>query len=145
MKMRSFSDRNRDDKEARCERGLTPHVVESTYLRADAAADAAALLASSAAPTAIFAHNDQAALGVLDALAALGRQPGVDVSVVGYDNSSISSAPGTALTTVDIHAHELGAHAARLAVERMDNPEVAATTAMSAPTLVVRGSTAPLV
>ncbi len=47
---------------------------------------------------------------------------GGDVSVVGYDNSSVSSGPGTALTTVDLRGDELGAAAARAALRRLAAP-----------------------
>ncbi|WP_289013463.1 LacI family DNA-binding transcriptional regulator [uncultured Microbacterium sp.] len=121
--------------------GLAPRVASSSYLRAQAAIDAAALLDGPEPPTAIFAHNDQAAFGVLDAAHDRGLVPGVDLSVVGYDNSSMSRAPGTALTTVDLHGAELGRAAAELAAERVSRPDAERLTRTSAPTLIVRGTT----
>jgi DNA-binding LacI/PurR family transcriptional regulator len=123
--------------------GLAPRVASSSYLRAQAAIDAAALLDGPEPPTAIFAHNDQAAFGVLDAAHDRGLVPGVDLSVVGYDNSSMSRAPGTALTTVDLHGAELGRAAAELAAERVSRPDAERLTRTSAPTLIVRGTTGP--
>lgn len=129
--------------EAMREAGLTAQCVVVSYLRADAAAAAAAMLDSAEAPTAVFAHNDQAALGVLDELIDRKLVPGRDVSVVGYDNSSVSRAPGTALTSVDLHGEELGRAAARAAVARLEDPQSPVVSEVSEPELVARTSSGP--
>lgn len=123
--------------------GLAPTVVKSRYSRHEAAADIGPLLSRPPGerPTAVFAHNDQAALGVLDAMAALGlRTPG-DVSVVGYDNAQASRAPGTALTTVDVKGQWLGEQAAHAALARATRPAEPATSVVTSPQLVVRSTT----
>ena len=126
--------------------GLEPWVVESSYSRRGAADDIAPVLSlpPESRPTAVFAHNDQAALGVLDAMADLGLTAPRDVSVVGYDNTLVSRAPGTSLTTVDIHGEELGRQAATAAARRLLDPEAAPVNLVSAPTLVVRSTTGPV-
>jgi DNA-binding LacI/PurR family transcriptional regulator len=121
--------------------GLTPQVVASTYSREQAALDVAPLLDSTDRPTAIFAHNDQSALGVLDAMASRGLHAPADISVIGYDNTSASKAPGVALTTVDIHAQGLGRTAAEVALQRLQDPAAEIINRGSTPTLVVRGTT----
>lgn len=123
--------------------GLAPRTVVTTYSRHTAAMDAAALLDSAEPPTAVFAHNDQAALGVLDALASRGLHAGRDVSVVGYDNSSVGRFPGTALTTVDVHSRSLGKTAASLALRRLTDPDGARVRVPSLPSLVIRATTGP--
>lgn len=125
--------------------GHPPWIVPSHYARDLAAADVGPVLDLPAGqrPTAVFAHNDQAAMGVLDAMATRGLQAPRDVSVVGYDNTRSSRAPGTALTTVDIHGEELGAMAAELAHRRLADPGLPAAVRTLAPTLVVRDTTAP--
>lgn len=124
--------------------GLEPQVVETTYSREDAARDAGALLDGVNAPTAIFAHNDQAALGTLDALVSRDLIPGRDVSVVGYDNSSVSRSPGNALTTVDVDGVMLGRGAAELALRRIAHPDAPPEWRTSFPSLVVRATTGPV-
>ena len=119
--------------------GLVPRIVSSSYARADVAHDAGRLL-DDVAPSAIFAHNDQAALGVLDAVAERGLSAPGDVSVVGYDNSTISQTPGTALTTVDVRAFDLGVQAAQVALDRLAEPEHPMLNRMLMPTLVARGT-----
>lgn len=125
--------------------GLEPHVVASQYSRSSAARDISPVLARSAEarPTAVFAHNDQAALGVLDAIAALGLRTPEDISVVGYDNTPVSRTPGTPLTTVDIHGEELGRLAAEAALRRLAEPTAPAAVVASTPTLIVRATTDP--
>lgn len=67
---------------------------------------AAQLLQSSEPPTAIFASNDQSAIGVIQAAEELGLKIPDDLSVVGFDN--ISEAKYLGLTTVDQFLEEMG-------------------------------------
>jgi LacI family transcriptional regulator len=63
------------------------------------------------------------ALGVIDALMDVGlRVPG-DVAVIGYDDMSFASSRLIELTTVRQPRHEMGAEAARLLVNRIQNPD----------------------
>lgn len=125
------------------EAGLTPEIQPSAYSRTQAARDIGPLLDHPDRPTAIFAHNDQSALGVLDAIAARGMRAPSDISVVGYDNTSASTPPGIALTTVDIHAQDLGRTAAEKALQRLTDPGAPTIDWASEPTLIVRGTTGP--
>jgi DNA-binding LacI/PurR family transcriptional regulator len=138
-----YMDRRYGYVETMTEAGLRPQVAETTYAREAAASDAAALLDGGDPPTAVFAHNDQAAMGVLDALSDRGLAPGRDVSVIGYDNSSPSKVPGITLTSVDVDGVTLGRSAAELALRRIDSPEAPAEWRTSFPTLVVRSTTGP--
>jgi DNA-binding LacI/PurR family transcriptional regulator len=122
--------------------GLSPRIVPSSYSREVCAADTVRVLDSQDRPTAIFAHDDQAALGVLDAITVRGLRP-PEISVVGFDNSSLSRAPGVALTTLDVHSIEAGRIAATLAIERLAHPDRAPVTRMLKPTLIIRGTTGP--
>jgi DNA-binding LacI/PurR family transcriptional regulator len=62
----------------------TPEV--SRYTRAEGAAATAALLAGAERPDAIFAFNDELALGALHVLARHGLRVPEDVAVVGFDD-----------------------------------------------------------
>ncbi|MGW3142985.1 LacI family DNA-binding transcriptional regulator, partial [Streptomyces sp. NPDC001139] len=59
------------------------------------------LLSRAERPTAVFAVNDIASVGALSAAEELGLRVPHDVSVVGYDNTSISRLRHVWLTTVD--------------------------------------------
>ncbi|WP_211298980.1 LacI family DNA-binding transcriptional regulator [Kineococcus rhizosphaerae] len=122
--------------------GLAPRAIPTAHSRTQAAEDVSVLLDDASPPTAVFAHNDQAALGVLDAMAVRGLTSD-DVSVVGYDNSSVSSAPGTALTTIDVHATQVGRAAAEVALARLAAPGAERTVRSWEPSLVVRTTTRP--
>jgi len=74
-------------------------------------------------PLAVACGNDVIALGVIDALMDLGlRVPG-DVAVIGYDDMSFASSRLIELTTVRQPRHEMGAEAARLLVNRIQDPD----------------------
>jgi DNA-binding LacI/PurR family transcriptional regulator len=138
-----YLDRQRGYRELMRSAGLAPHVIPSAYSRAEATRDIGPALDSPERPTAIFAHNDQAAMGVLDAVASRGLAVPDDISVVGYDNSAVSQAPGTSLTTVDIHGRELGRDAAEIALKRIADPALPPVATFSLPSLVVRRTTGP--
>lgn len=126
--------------------GCTPWIVDSHYSRQQAKSDIWPILTLPAneRPTAIFAHNDTAALGVLDALVELGMKAPEDISLIGYDNSLLSQAPGTDLTTVDIHGQELGMEAARMAIARLKDLGAPPRDTSIEPTLVIRKTTGPV-
>jgi LacI family transcriptional regulator len=93
-------------------------------------------------PTAIFAGADFAALGVLRAAYELGLRIPADLSLVGYDNTTLASSAPINLTSVDQAAHDLGSTAARLLGERMDGRRRSVLTS-TAPRLIVRDTTGP--
>ncbi|WP_369046121.1 LacI family DNA-binding transcriptional regulator [Sinomonas sp. P10A9] len=124
--------------------GLSPRVVVApSHSFESGEATAAGFLAASDGPTAVFAHNDQLALGVREAALALGLTIPGDLSVVGYDDSRGARLRGIDLTSVDLHAHQLGAAAGAAALARLRFPSEPAVDECSAPRLVVRASTAP--
>jgi DNA-binding LacI/PurR family transcriptional regulator len=91
--------------------------------------------------TAIFAANDQMALGVLRALAEVGRRVPQQVSVVGFDD--IPEAPyfPAALTSVRQEFDLVGTQAVALLLLRMAGEPTTAKTVLP-PTLINRDSTA---
>jgi LacI family transcriptional regulator len=91
-------------------------------------------------PTAIICHNDLLALGVIGALRRLGLAPGVDVSVVGFDDIPESSYSVPALTTVATRPMAVGAHAATLLLKRIATPAGPPERILVPPYLIVRGT-----
>jgi LacI family transcriptional regulator len=100
-----------------------------------------ALLESGAEATAIVAGNDLMALGCYDALAARGMECPRDMSVVGFNDMPFSERFVPPLTTVGIPQYEIGAAAAELLLERLQDGGAAVGEVTLAPRLVVRGST----
>lgn len=105
-----------------------------------------ALLADHPGLTAVFAANDQMALGALRALGEAGRRVPDDVSVVGFDDIPESEFYGPPLTTVRQHFTEAGKLAVTMLLDLLEpaGAEPAGRSASLVPTeLVVRESTAP--
>ncbi|WP_309135526.1 LacI family DNA-binding transcriptional regulator [Cellulomonas sp.] len=89
-------------------------------------------------PDAVFAANDQLALGLLHAFRRAGVRVPDDVAVVGFDDEPGSAFAAPPLTTVRQGFEELGAHAVRVLVDALGGAEP--TRELIAPELVVRES-----
>ena len=92
--------------------------------------------------TAVFAANDQMALGLVRALHERGRRVPDDVSVVGFDDLPEAQFFIPSLTTVQQPFPDLGRRVMSL-VERVLGGEEAPSVELVATTLVVRESSAP--
>ncbi len=93
--------------------------------------------------TAVFAANDEMALGVLRALHEDGRRVPQDVSVVGFDDISPSACFVPPLTTVHQDFAEVGRRCVDQALRQIRGEPVAHGTSLVPTHLVVRESTAP--
>ncbi|MDO0938593.1 LacI family DNA-binding transcriptional regulator [Streptomyces sp. DG2A-72] len=94
--------------------------------------------------TAVFASNDQMALGVLHALHEAGRAVPEDVSVVGYDDIPEAAHFLPPLTTVRTDFAEIGTRSLRLLLNRIDDPAAPPRAEPLVPVeLVVRRSSGP--
>jgi DNA-binding LacI/PurR family transcriptional regulator len=118
-------------------------VAGGDYTEDGGARGVGALLRGTDVPTAIFAANDLAAVGALQALAEHGLRVPEDVSLVGYDNTALAALGHINLTTVDQPRRDMGATAVRLLLERLDEGRSRARHLVVAPSLVVRGTAAP--
>jgi DNA-binding LacI/PurR family transcriptional regulator len=92
--------------------------------------------------TAVFAGNDQMALGVLRALHELGREVPGDVSVAGFDDIPEAAYFTPPLTTVRQRFDEVGRQALLALVAQLDGARRTGERTTIAPELVVRASTA---
>jgi DNA-binding LacI/PurR family transcriptional regulator len=129
--------------EALRRRSLTPDVIESAFTEEGGSAAAEALLAREALPTAIMAANDRTAAGVIATLVRRGVLVPEDVSVVGFDDSSIAALPYVGLTTVRHDPRALAAQALDAVIHRIDEPDAPIVARRDAPELIVRRSTGP--
>ncbi|MFC8303636.1 LacI family DNA-binding transcriptional regulator [Specibacter sp. NPDC057265] len=93
--------------------------------------------------TAIVVGSDEMAFGVLRALDECGRRVPEDVSVVGFDDIDLAAFSTPPLTTVRQSFEDTGRRAVQRLVANIVHPELATTTELRAPKLVVRASTAP--
>ena len=98
------------------------------------------VLASGA--TAVFAANDQLALGLLCALGEAGRSVPEDLSVVGFDDMAPAQWSAPPLTTVRQPFAEMGRVAVHNVLRLVDGVALSAPRVELATQLVVRSSTA---
>jgi DNA-binding LacI/PurR family transcriptional regulator len=122
--------------------GLAPRIVPSEYTDA-AGAKAVQELLRGDLPTAVVSCNDFNAVGAISALEEAGyRVPG-DVSVVGYDNTSLAALRHVSLTTIDQPRNEFGRLAAEALLQRVRGERAEPVRHLLHPSLVVRSTTAP--
>jgi DNA-binding LacI/PurR family transcriptional regulator len=101
------------------------------------------LLAGDPRPTAIVAGNDLAALGALNAIEEAGLEVPGDVSLVGYDNTSLASLRHISLTTVHQPRREIGQMAMKALLRRIGQSDIRARRVVLQPRLVDRHTTGP--
>ncbi len=100
------------------------------------------LLSGPDRPTAIFAGSDLQALGVLDAVRALGMHVPHDLSVVGYDDIPLAQWVSPRLTTIRQPLMRMAEEATRLVLRMQEAPLESVPRMDLATSLVVRESTA---
>ncbi len=125
--------------------GLGRHttVVSGTVTEEGGHRGALTLLARHPLPTAIIAPNDLAAIGVLNAIEEKGLRVPEDISLVGYDNTSLAGLRHISLTTVNQPRAEMGQLAMSALLERIEMGRSQPRHAVLPPSLVIRKTTAP--
>lgn len=102
--------------------------------------EAAAVLLDEAAPTAFVCASDTLATGVLHTLADRGLHPGVDIAVVGFDDSQVAQVLHPGLTSVRQPLEEVAVELVRDIEGLLATPPQIRPGRLLAPTLAVRGS-----
>lgn len=108
----------------------------------DVFGEAAAAAVAVDPPDAVLAFNDEAAAGLVHALRARGVAVPQDVSVMGFDDSSVAALPTVSLTTIGQDSEALARSAVAQAAARIEGEGVVREVVVP-PRLVVRGSTRP--
>jgi LacI family transcriptional regulator len=124
-------------------RGLTEaplHLEAPLATSSEAKSVLDTILASRQKPTAIFAHNDALALGLIESMRERGLACPADFAIVGFNNTELGRVLATPLTTVDYPVEEVGDHAARLVRMLTADPKADWQTRTFKPSLVVRAS-----
>jgi LacI family transcriptional regulator len=95
-------------------------------------------------PTAIFAANDQSALGAYQAAQEAGLSIPADLSIVGFDNIPDAAQANPGLTTVDQSIQEMGKIAIQMLVKLIEGEVLENKITKTGTHLVVRQSCQPL-
>ena len=117
-------------------------IASGDYTTATGVSGARELLALEQPPTAIFASNDQMAMGVFQVAEELGLKIPDDLSVVGFDNISESKYMG--LTTVDQFISEMGYVATGMLIKLINGTPLDNQTYRKQTQLVIRTSCRPI-
>jgi len=72
---------------------------------------------------AVFAANDRMAIGLMQGLKPLGIQIGVDMALIGYDDSDAASLSDLPLSTVRVPFYEMGTIAAEKLLQQVNGKE----------------------
>ncbi len=125
--------------------GLTDHmtIVEGGFTESGGYRGGQVLLEQQMLPTAIIAANDLCAIGILNALEEAGLEIPRDVSLVGYDNTSLAALRHVSLTSIHQPGEDMGRKAMDLLFERIHEGRTTPRHEVVAPSLVVRSTTAP--
>ncbi|MFC8662227.1 LacI family DNA-binding transcriptional regulator [Streptomyces sp. NPDC057199] len=120
-----------------------PPVVEGDWSAASGYA-AGRKLAADHEVTAVFAANDDMAIGLIRALTEAGRRVPEDVSVVGFDDIPVAAYVTPPLTTVRQPFDTVAQEGLKRLVHAIENPQADPVPASDPPVdLVVRASTQP--
>ncbi len=114
-------------------------IVESTFGIDSGSEAAEALMRLERPPSALFAVNDNTAIGALSTLARLGLSVPGDVSLVGYNDIPVVSRLSTPLTSVRVPFDQIATSALELMTQGPDAS--GERIRIAAPTLIPRRST----
>ena len=89
----------------------------------------------------IICGNDQLAAGLMKYCAEQNIDVPKDLSIIGIDNTDLSSFMRPTLTSIDLHAEKRGEMAAKLMLDRLSDPKRPSQQIFVEPTLVIREST----
>lgn len=93
-------------------------------------------------PTAIFASNDVAAQGVMDAARLHGLIVPDDLSVIGFDDIPLAASLSPRLTTIRQPLRQMGSIATQLLLNRIHEPDQTQSSVVLPTELILRESTA---
>ncbi|CAH0344550.1 HTH-type transcriptional repressor CytR [Bacillus sp. CECT 9360] len=97
-------------------------------------------LAIDAPPTAIFAANDEMAIGAIKAVKSKGLSVPEDISVIGFDDIKFASIYEPALTTISQPSFEIGEKAMELLIRLINNDNIEKEQYILADELIIRDS-----
>lgn len=123
---------------------LPPHALVRGNGRHDGGARAVEqLVQRGAAFSAVFAFNDEMAIGVIGALQRAGKSVPGEISVIGFDNIPYAAAVFPAVTTIAQPIAEMGRTGLRMLLDRIRQPHGPPRRVIVSTRLLERESVAP--
>lgn len=119
------------------------YVRAGNFLYHDGVVGGGALFDLTPLPTAVFAGNDDTALGLIEAARTRGLRVPEDVSVVGFDDTQVARMASPPLTTVRQPLREIAGVALRTALRLAAGEKIDSHHVELATELIIRESTAP--
>ncbi|MEM1505615.1 LacI family DNA-binding transcriptional regulator [Domibacillus sp. 8LH] len=101
------------------------------------------LLKKASPPTAVFASTESLAIGAVQGAHELNLNVPDEVSIIGFDDTVLSTICEPPLTTVAQPIEEMGEKAVELLIEEIEKNKASKQRVMLSPKLIVRKSTAP--
>lgn len=91
--------------------------------------------------TAVVCNGDMVAIGACSAITSLGLLPGQDISVIGFDDIQDAAIATPALSTMAVSPYQLGRKLARIALERLADPQMPKSVSLVPAELIIRETT----
>ena len=117
--------------------------IEADYTEEAGYAAARALLERDHRPSALVCANDRCAFGVMETLLREGVRVPEEISIVGFDDSTVARLPFVDLTSVQPNPELMARLGLEAAARRVTDPGYPQWYRSVPPTLVVRGTSAP--
>lgn len=115
-------------------------MVEGDYSEESGYIAAESIFRAERLPTAIFFSSDMMAIGGMQAMRVHGMEPGVDISLCGFDDVTLANYVRPGLTTIRQKRTEMGRTAAEELLSLMDNPVQPSRVVTIETELIVRDS-----
>jgi LacI family transcriptional regulator len=137
----SVRERRKGYKLALADHGIEEVYIEDSLLIRESVYEATLrLLRRAPQITALFACNDNVAVGAMNAASELGLRIPDDLSIIGFDNIDLAQETNPPLTTVHVDKTLMGILAVRYLLDRTENPDRSTLTTLVHTRLVIRDS-----
>ena len=91
-------------------------------------------------PSAFVCNSDETAFRVISALKSKGVRVPEDISVVGYDNYTVSSICIPTITTVEVDLEKMASEAVKIMAKKLSDPTYSAGRRIISGRLIVKNS-----
>lgn len=95
-------------------------LIKKFYRYRDGSDAIKTLMSLDDAPTAVICVSDSLAIGAINQLISMGKKPGKDVSIIGFDNTSITSNFVPSISTIAQPRFDIGTNAFDLLLDKLN-------------------------